>query len=873
MKSTLLIFAALLLSIGIAAAAPWQQASVGGGGNGTVVWNDSATAVKLSVRGGHETGVFSYQEISGNFDLLATVAELPERGHVALMVREGLGPDARFEMIYMTDDGRVGTDARLGSAFYHSPGKSESPKPRPIHLRAARCGDEIALTVVDAQPCTPPRVRDHATLRGLAGKVFAGVFYTSDSEKNAGTAALLDVSLKPLTLAYHTAWFGNSIAGSEHGIQQQVQGLAVEPQSGRIYLNSHGDEGDKFGGIYSADGDQISRTENSKLLRRSGYGIAVTPEFVFRTCQDEGKAKTGGHRRFFISKTDALGISMAIPNPDAMTHLRVVNTTGHPRGVAASVAKREVYVSNTPHNEVLVFDFDLRLLRKFSAPRPGALALAKNGDLWLIERAGAGQVAALCRYTAAGVKLAPRGSILVTPEGIAVAPDGRVWVAESGPQSRFLIFDDEGKPTGTFGVEGGVWSRAGGTLPGAVHPLKFNRPVGIGFDAHGNFVTAAGKLYDDADTGGIHATELRKFSADGTPLWERHGLEPMDIGAPQPGTDGRVIYTDMHRYEFDGQTPARYAAFTMDLWRYPEDPRQLEKMTGAIVRQIGGRKILFAVANVGQAVAAFRFENDSEIAIPTLLLHLGESKSRATPQHAPPTDRWLWRDANGDGHLDAGEILAINDAEKTRDAFVDDAGGLWLTTKAVDGSFCYQPCAGLDAHGAPQYDWAKRRRFTPPPPFAEVGRVFYDVGGDTLYLGGFTAQQPRAGKEFKQFGNEVRAYAGWLNGPRQETLRLTLPYVPKGKGGHEAFSAQNLWVAGDFIFIGISASAEVLAYDRHSGALKKVFVAGPEVGGRAGLLDLTYALNAIQRKDGSYLIFVESNDQAKILIYEWDGKS
>ena len=305
----------------------------------------------------HDGGTFSYQEISGDFDLQASLTHLPEHGRVALMVRESLAADARFELIYVMPDGRVGTDAKVGAGFYQSPGKSESAKPLPLRLRATRYGDEIGLSVVDAQPCTPPRIHDHATVHGLAGKVFAGVFYTSDGEKKS--ASVSDVSLKPLVLSYRTSWLGNSLAGSARGIQQQAQGIAVEPVSGRIYLNAHGDEGDKFGGIYSADGDQISRTENSKLLRRSGYGIAVTPEFVFRVCQDEGKAKTGGKRRFFISKTNAMGASVVIPNADAMKHLRIVNTTGHPRGVAASVTKREVYVSNTPENEVLVFDFTI----------------------------------------------------------------------------------------------------------------------------------------------------------------------------------------------------------------------------------------------------------------------------------------------------------------------------------------------------------------------------------------------------------------------------------------------------------------------------------------------------------------------------------
>lgn len=263
-------------------------------------------------------------------------------------------------------------------------------------------------------------------------------------------------------------------------------------------------------------------------------------------------------------------------------------------------------------------------------------------------------------------------------------------------------------------------------------------------------------------------------------------------------------------------------------------------------RDIGGQRILFTLANVGQGVAAYRFEKDSEIAVPAMLLHLGESKTRAKPRHAPPAERWLWRDANGDGQMDAGEFRAIEDGENMRDLFVDENGGLWLTTKADDAGFFHLPCAGLDAHGIPRHDWPSKRRFTPPAGLAEAGRLFYECATDTLHIGGFTKAQPRKGSEFKQFGNEVRSYAGWLHGDRREVGRVTLPYVPKGKGGHEAFSAQNLWVAGDFIFIGISASAEVLAYQRATGKLQRVFVPGPKVGGRSGLLDLTHALNAIQ---------------------------
>jgi hypothetical protein len=271
-------------------------------------------------------------------------------------------------------------------------------------------------------------------------------------------------------------------------------------------------------------------------------------------------------------------------------------------------------------------------------------------------------------------------------------------------------------------------------------------------------------------------------------------------------------------------------------------------------------------------VAAYGFVSGSEIAIPTMLWHLADSKTRSEPAAAPAATQWLWRDTNHDGRMTADEFVALTENDKPQDCFIDDGGGLWITTKAKDASFRYHPCQGIDEHGSPIYDLAKQRSFQPPQAFTDVGRLYYDLATDTLYLGGYTREHPHIGKEFKQFGTELMVVPRWLRGDRKVVLRFPLPYVAKGHGGHEAFSAQALWVAGEYIFVGIAASAEVVAYDRHTGAQRKVLVPGPEVGGRAGLLDLTYSVNVSRRSNSEYVILVESNDQAKILLYRWAGQ-
>lgn len=820
----------------------------------------SSDSVLVRGAGAGAGGRYVWTEFAGDFDLSATLERLPDSGRCGLMVRTGKGANCRYEAIWVDAQGVVETGCRQIGSMQHTPGQDRVAKPLPITLRARRWGDEIALTVVDHGPATPPRIKDHATLRHLAARVQVGVFVASGNDTVLAEARFTQLKLGPLELAYRSSWLGNTQVGSFKAVQQQVESLAVEPATGRILLNAHSDEGDKWAAMYAvADGEQLSSVEKSKQHRRSGYGVAATPDAYFWTGSDDEA------REYYIFRTDPVGYLRKIPGADAKGTLRLVSRTDHVRGLAVDAGRQELYAADTAAGMVRIYDLDLQPRRSFPARRPGALALAGSDLLWVVERGTPDSPAVVVQYTRAGAETGIRCTGLEDPQGIALAPDGRLWVAEAGRRSQFLIFDAQGRAAGSFGAEGGILSRHAKTMPGEVHPLKFNRPVGIGFDAEGNIIAAC-------NPGAVRSTELRRLTPDGRQLWAQYALEYMDVVAPVPGSDGRELVSDCHAYRMNYEKTTgkewSYAAYTIDRHAHPEDPRLLLKMTGAVRCVIGGQPILYTTTTMGDGFAAFRYRADSAIAIPTLLLRAQNKKDAGMPAAAPAAGDWAWCDGNGDGRMAAGEFQSLA-ALSVRYRIVDEIGAIWSVLKGKEGALLRNPCLGLDAQGAPRYDLAAPESIAPPAPFTQVGRIFYDAAQDILYLGGYTAAEPQEGREWKQFGRVVCAYPGWSRGGREASVRISLPYSAKTKEGHDSFSAQNLWVAGDYVFVGISATGEVIAYDRRSGQQCMLFTPGPEVGGRTGLIDLPYGLNAFQRADGEYIILVESNDQAKVIVYRW----
>jgi hypothetical protein len=85
---------------------------------------------------------------------------------------------------------------------------------------------------------------------------------------------------------------------------------------------------------------------------------------------------------------------------------------------------------------------------------------------------------------------------------------------------------------------------------------------------------------------------------------------------------------------------------------------------------------------------------------------------------------------------------------------------------------------------------------------------------------------------------------------------------PGSPAGYAAdFRSRRAEVAGSWPSTGRSAGAG----RRYVGSLAP----GAEVGGNAGWQDMPYAVQALKRKDGEYLILVEEDWRGKNLLYRW----
>ncbi len=162
---------------------------------------------------------------------------------------------------------------------------------------------------------------------------------------------------------------------------------------------------------------------------------------------------------------------------------------------------------------------------------------------------------------------------------------------------------------------------------------------------------------------------------------------------------------------------------------------------------------------------------------------------------------------------------------------------------------------------------------SPPKPFDEPGsdlqRIEYDSENDIMYLGGYTSANPNPGDAqgfWGLVGKVIVRYDDWSRGNRTPRWQVVLPYskdtMPKAMS-----------VAGGKLFVAYVYTAEVHVYDAETGAPQGTISPGPEVDSTSGWVDIPYGIRAYQRSDGEYLIFVEEDAYAKVMMYRWDGKT
>ncbi len=687
-------------------------------------------------------------------------------------------------------------------------------------------------------------------------------------------------------LDYSVSWLGNSFAGTPDWVQQDIEAMCVTPD-GTVYTNVGWDEGGRNVGVYK-DGKVIGDARHTHGWGyNGGRAIAVNSKYVFIAQQmdneggglkDESTWPPKGFSWQGISRRLRSDISKGAPFESgkggagdtlAKSFLAVAQLPEGDKSAILGLCATEdrLYVSDPQSKTVKVYDAEtMALLLSWPLQDQGPMVLDGARTLWILQGGASPRIA---RYSLEGKKLDGQISFAMGVEPVALCLDnrGRLLVADDGPSQQVLVFDNiASKPrlVGALGQKGGI--SAG--RAGAFGDWKLNRPHALGCDERGNITIAQG------DSSGGGSTVLECYAPDKSLRWRLLGLEFVDMADQDPGSP-QDVFTKEERFRLDSAKPrgseAGYAAFTLQRRRFPEDSRLHIWSAGAWVRRIAGQKFLFVNDMNAEYLQMYRFEPSSETAIPCGLFakrHINDKDG--WPPHQPAKGAWIWRDKNNNGAFDEGEFTSLGkDVPSSQGWCVDQAGNIWLATE--DEGIQMFPVHGVDAHGSPMWDFNSAHSFPKPAEFEQVKRLRYDVAGDTLYVGGTTAEHKN--QHWKPMGPVLCRYDGWLRGARTLRWKIVAPYA-KGSSGHESCEPMGFDVAGELIFVPYTGASKEIGFKtghievfRASDGSSLGSMEPPSDIGEVGLQDIRECLSARRQADGAYLAFLEEDAKAKILMY------
>ena len=430
---------------------------------------------------------------------------------------------------------------------------------------------------------------------------------------------------------------------------------------------------------------------------------------------------------------------------------------------------------------------------------------------------------------------------------------------------------------GRFGEPGGL-----AAANGVFGDRRFNDVRALGGDGRGNLYVA-----QDGQTGGGGTVLESYVLASGHLNWRLFGLTFVDLADADPASETDVFTKEEH-FTVDYRQPAgqewSYAGYTVNRFKYPQDPRLHIWSAGAWVRRIAGQRLLFVNDMNAEHLQVYRFSAalDGEVAIPAAFFakrRVSDQQDPHWPPHQPEKGEWIWRDTSGNGAFDAGEYQqpsrapeqAMADAPSSQGWWVDTRGQVWLATET--NGIRYFPSQGLDANGNPMWSYETMQTFPHPAEFKQVKRVRYLPESDTLFLAGTT--DAHKNQHWKPSGPVLARYDGWLKGERKLRWTLVAPYS-SGSSGHSSCEPMGFDVGGDFIFVPYTGASKA---DRVKHGRVEIFRAGDgrsighlepnEDVGEIGLQDIRECLAARRRADGEFIIFLEDDYKSKVVVYRW----
>jgi hypothetical protein len=711
----------------------------------------------------------------------------------------------------------------------------------------------------------------------------------------------------PTVLQARTSWIGNTFGfGDGTWTQINITAIAVTPD-GRVYTNAPWDESGAEASIYK-DGKVLGTAGGTHGWGNyGGNAIALNGRYAFVAVSvgnerghlsKDGVWPPKGKQWYGVSRRDIRDMKRSVAfqanlaaDKDGHAQLAaaflMINEApevkrGAPKtddvkqdvgGLAASDAL--LYVANTAMNRIEVYDAEsMQQKSKWNATQPGRLALAKDGTLWALVNTQGGK-ARLAHYTPAGAAIDDAPALAAGADAVDLTIDaqGRLLVADNGPRQQVLIFTRDGgagkyRESSALGERGGIFSGVAGR-PG---PQRFNGLTGVGVDAAGNvYVSTNGIGVRQGSTGAGLGATLESYAPDGRQLWQVQGLLFVD-GAWMDPARPNSVYTGNKRFELDLSKPVgqewKYVGFLSGRFKYPEDPSfSVGDWPGQpIARKVDGRTFLYLTDMYSDHLKIYRFDakRDGELAIPSGYFAGRERGTENIPNH-PPHGDWIWRDTNGNGRFDANEFDVNNGVLPNPGGWgwwVDTKGDIWHTSDGRGiNRFRY---GGVDRVGNPIYAYANAQNYAMPAPFNVVKRAVYEADTDTMYLTGYTADEPFDRGYWKEVGRRLVRYDHWSKVPEQR-YSIELPWDTKSK---PLATTIGVTVEGKYLFT-VEPVGMVHVYEKDTGREVGVIKPGAEVGGASGWVDVPNGISASRQANGEYLVFVEEDARGKVMMYRW----
>ncbi|WP_321796920.1 hypothetical protein [Caballeronia sp. J97] len=716
------------------------------------------------------------------------------------------------------------------------------------------------------------------------------------------TSSLIALAVAPhadaAQLGYTTSWIGNTFGfGDGKWMQQDIQALHVAPD-GTVYTNSPWDESGAEIAAYR-NGDRIAVAGATHGWGAAG-GDAVTSNgaylYAAMSIGNQGGGLVGadyppnGYTWFGITRralgtiaqgapfTGGVGNSAnAAKNSFLIVDTVPAGTDAAIRGLAANDS--ELFVADQYANRIIVFDaITMRRKRAFDVASPGRIALDTDGSLWVITGALTGQPV-IAHYSAAGALLGgapalPGGAI---PADIALSPAGDLYIADIGPAQQILTYKKTTASTLQAAAPLGTLNGVNHTPAGTIDAGRFNFITGIGFDAAGNLYVAQNgegpRALNSASVGSGAVLQAFK-GASRSLLWELDGLVFVDGAAFDPAAPD-TVYTGSKIFTLDWTKPPgkqwTYTAYTVDRFTYPDDPelRIGRAVRGEpMVRRLNGnRPYLYTLDPYSHELYVHRFDAaHGRIAIPSGMFAQGNIAG-GFPANQPSYGEWMWRDIDGDGRPGGNEFSgnpSTGSAVGNSFMWVDSAGAVWFGTPT--SGIRQMPVQGFDAFGNPIYSYAASKTFAMPAPFTRIGRVLYVAETDTMYISGFTQTIPYDASRWKEAGPVLARYDNWSTGAPVMTYSIALPW---NTASAPPVTTVGVATAGDYLFVAELYTQKVDVYDARTGAPVGYMTPGANVGGTSGYVDVELGISATRRANGEYVVLLEDDARAKILMYQW----